>query len=402
MKIAMISLFANPLAADGSGHGVHVAELAREFGREGHHVTVYIRRQDTESRDKVRLGPGVTVEQVPAGPAHPVREDEVLAHVAEFGRHLARRWEDTPPDVAHAFFWTSGLAALAGAKDLDIPVVQTYHTLGLEQPRPRAAGHAGHVQRIRLEKAIGLTTDAVIPTSGDEASQLLRMSVPRSRIEVVPTGVDVEQFTPQGPAYPRGEKRRLLVLSDLNEREDVGTAIKALARVPGTELVIAGGPPREELETDEAVHRLTVLAKEAGVADRVTFLGRVEHKNVPRLLRSADLLLTLPWGKTFGMVPLEAMACGVPVVATDVGGNSDSIIENVTGLHVPARRPAEVARRIRTLLSDRTQLNALGIAAADRARSRYAWPRVAGETVKVYQKVIERRRLRDTVAGIQG
>jgi glycosyltransferase involved in cell wall biosynthesis len=401
MQIAMISLFANPLTADGSGHSVHVAELARELGREGHHVTVYIRRQDPEARDKIRLGPGVTVEQVSAGPTRPLRDDEILTHVPEFGRHLARRWEDTPPDIAHAFFWTSGLAALAGAKDLDIPVVQTYHTLGLEQPRPQA-DHAGHVQRIRLEKAIGLTADAVIPTCGDEASQLLRMSVPRRRIEIVPTGVDVEQFTPQGPAYPRGDKRRLLVLSDLNEREDVRTAIQALARTPDTELVIAGGPPREELETDEAVHRLTVITKEAGVADRVTFLGRVEHKDVPRLLRSADLLLTLPWGKTFGMAPLEAMACGVPVVATDVGGNSDSIIENVTGLHVPARRPVEVARRIRALLSDPTQLHALGIAAADRARSRYSWPRVAGETVKVYQKVIERRRLRDSVAGIQG
>ncbi|MBC6460528.1 glycosyltransferase [Actinomadura sp. HBU206391] len=402
MKIAMISLFANPLVADGSGHSVHVAELARELGREGHHVTVYIRRQDSEARDKVRLGPGVTVEQVTAGPTRRLGADEVLAHVAEFGRHLARRWEDTRPDVVHAFFWTSGLAALSGAKDLDIPVVQTYHTLGLEQPRPRAADHTGHVQRIRLEKAIGLTADAVIPTCDAEADQLLRMSVPRSRIEVVPTGVDVDQFTPQGPAYPRGERRRLLVLSDLNEREDVGTAIKALARIPGTELVIAGGPPREELETDEAVHRLTVIAKEAGVADRVTFLGQVEHKNVPRLLRSADVLLTLPWAKTFGMVPLEAMACGVPVVATDVGGNSDSIIENVTGVHVPARRPIEVARRVRTLLADPTQLNALGIAAADRARSRYSWPRVAGETAKVYQKVIERRTLRDAVAELPG
>ncbi|GAA2082827.1 glycosyltransferase family 1 protein [Actinomadura alba] len=398
----MISLFANPLAAGGSGHSVHVAELARELGREGHHVTIYIRREDSGARDKVRLGPGVTVEHIIAGPTRPLRADEVLANVSEFGRHLARRWEDTPPDVAHAFFWTSGLAALAGAKDLDIPVVQTYHTLGLEQPRPSAADHAGHVQRIRLEKAIGLTADAVIPTCGDEADQLLRMSVPRPRIEVVPTGVDIEQFTPQGPAYPRGEKRRLLVLSDLGEREDVRTAIQALSRIPDAELVIAGGPPREEFETDEAVHRLKVIAKEAGVADRVTFLGQVEHKNVPRLLRSADLLLTLSWGKTFGMAPLEAMACGVPVVATDVGGNSDTIIENVTGLHVPARRPGEVAKLVRSLLSDPTQLNALGIAAADRARSRYSWPRVAGETAKVYQKVIERRRLHDPVAKVQG
>ena len=397
MKIAMIALHADPLDTDGSGQSVHVAELARELGREGHHVTVYVRRTDEGARNKVRFAPGVTVEHVTAGPARPIPATDIPAHVAEFGAELARRWADTRPDIVHAFFWTSGLAALAGARDLDIPVVQTYHGLGLAQPRSRNASDTAHVQRIRLEKAIGRTVDAVLATCADEAGDLLRMSVPRKRIDVVPTGVDIEKFTPQGPAFPRGDTRRLLILSRLAESEGLRTAIEALARVPGTELVIAGGPDKEELETDEKVHRLNVIAKEVGVADRITFLGQVPHKNIPRLIRSADLVLALPSHKPFGMVPLEAMACGVPVVATDVGGNADSVIDNVTGLHVPAKRPVEVAKRIRTLLSDETQLHALGIAAADRARSRYAWPRVAGETAKVYDKVIQRRMLHDAV-----
>jgi glycosyltransferase involved in cell wall biosynthesis len=402
MKIAMISLLPHPLAADGSGQSVHVTELARELGREGHHVTFYVRREDPDARDKVRFAPGVTIERVTAGPTHPISPDDLLSHVPEFGRRLAGRWRDNRPDIVHAFFWTSGLAALAAAQDLNIPVVQTYHTLGLEGPRTRGADDPAHVQRVRLEKAIGMTADAVIATCENEAAQLLRLCVPRPRIEVVPTGVDVEKFTPQGPACPHGEARRLLVLSDLPERKGVSTAIRALARVPGAELIIAGGPDKAELETDEEVHRLHVIAKEAGVADRVTFLGRVAHKNVPRLLRSADLVLSLPSHKSFGMVPIEAMACGVPVMASDVGGNSDSVIDGVTGIHVPARRPIEVARRIRALLGDPTHLNALGIAAADRARSRFSWPRVAAETTKVYQKVIERRTRRDTVAETQG
>ncbi|HEV7932759.1 MAG TPA: glycosyltransferase [Actinomadura sp.] len=399
MKIAMISLLANPLAPDGFGQSVHVAELARQLGREGHHVTVYIRRDDPAAADKVRLATGVTVEHVPAGPARPI--EDPLPHVPDFGRYLAQRWAATRPDVVHAFSWTSGLAALAGANALDLPVVQTYHALGLDQIRSRGVKDPGHVQRIRLEKVIGRTADAVIATCADEAAELLRMSVPRPRINVVPSGVDIERFSPQGQACPRGEAPRLLVLSRLAERNGVSTTIEALARIPDTELVIAGGPPKEELETDDAVHRLHVVAKEAGVADRVTFLGQVAHKNVPKLLRSADLVLTLPRYKPFGRVPIEAMACGVPVVAANVGGNADSVIDNVTGIHVPVHRPVEIARRIRALLGDATQLNALGIAAADRARSRYSWERVAGETVQVYEHAIERRRRLEMASEMQ-
>ncbi|MCW2902956.1 MAG: glycosyl transferase group 1 [Streptosporangiaceae bacterium] len=395
MKIAMISLLADPLAPEGFGQSVHVAELARQLGRAGHHVTVYIRREDPEDADRIRFATGVTVERISAGPPQRLSGEDLLHHVPEFGRELAARWQKTRPDVVHGFFWTSGLAALAGAQGLEIPVVQTYHALGLDQIRSRGAADAYHTQRIRLEKAIGRTVDAVIATCADEATELLRMSVPRPHIEVVPSGVDVERFSPQGPSCPRGEMPRLLVISRLAERNGLSTAIEALARIPGAELVIAGGPPKEELETDDAVHRLHVIAKEAGVADRVTFLGQVSHKNIPKLLRSADLVLSLPRYKPFGMVPLEAMACGVPVIAANVGGNADSVIDDVTGVHVPVHRPAEVARRIRALLADTTHLNALGIAAADRARSRYSWERVAGETTQVYERVIEHRALHD-------
>jgi D-inositol-3-phosphate glycosyltransferase len=391
MRIAMISLLADPLNPEGRGQGVHIAELARELGRQGHHVTVHTRRDDTGTRDKVRFAPGVTVERVPAGPPRPIPKSELPAHLPEFGHQLAGQWRTARPDVIHSHFWTGGLAALAGAKDLDIPVVQSYHALGLVRRRHPDATETDQVKRIRLEKAIGRTVDAVIATCSDEASQLLRMSVPRLRIGIVPSGVDVERFTPRGPAYPRGEADRLLVLSQRLDRPAVGTAIEALPRIPGAELVIAGGPPREDLATDDHVHRLHLAAKQAGVADRVTLLGRVEHKNVPKLLRSADLVLALSPVRPSDMVPLEAMACGVPVVTTETGGNADSVIDDLTGLHVRPERPIEVARKVRALLADPTRLKALGIAAADRARSRYSWPRVAGETAEVYQRAIESR-----------
>jgi glycosyltransferase involved in cell wall biosynthesis len=395
MKIAMISEHASPLAtvdglggADGGGQNVFVADLARELGRQGHRITVYTRRDTPDLATRVEFAPGVTVEHVPAGPDRPLPKDELLRWMPDFGAYLARRWADDPPDLAHAHFWMSGLAALKAGAARGIPVVQTYHALGTVKRRHQGAKDTSPPERIRLERAIGRTVDAVIATCEDEVAELTRMGVPRRRIAVVPCGVDVDRFRPDGPAEPAGAAPRLVALSRLVERKGVDTAIEALARIPDAELLVAGGPPREELDGDPEVHRLRLCAKEAGVADRVDFLGRVGRENVPLLLRSADLAVTLPWYEPFGMVPLEAMACGVPVIATGVGGHLDTVVDRVTGVHVRPRRPAETARRIRELLADRTRREALGIAAADRARSRFSWERVGGETAGVYAQVI--------------
>ena len=403
MKIAMIYARAGPppehRPGGSGGHTAHVAELACGLGRQGHQVTVYTRRDSQEPHERVRLAVDVSVEHVPAGPPRPLANDDLLAHTPEFGRLLARRWNNSRPDVVHAHHWMSGLAALAGAHGLGVPMVQTYHTLGVGERRHQA-GRSGitdnsRAPRIRLEKAIGRTADVVIATCSHQAAQLMRMGVSRSRIVIVPYGVDVTAFTPKGPTYPRGTAHRLLMLSHLQVDNGVGTAIEALAWIPGAELVIAGGPPLEELDADPHVHRLRLLAEGAGVVDRVIFLGRVTRHNVPMLLRSADVVLTLRWHQSSATVPLEAMACGIPVVATAVVGHLALISDNVTGVHVPADNPHELARRLRWLLADPTRRSAMSIAGIDRVRSRHTWQRIAQETTKTYQRVTESAGERD-------
>lgn len=399
MKIAMVSDYASPLATGGPGFGggqhVHVAGLARALGRMGHHVTVYTRRRDPDVRDRARPAPRVTVEQVAAGPERPLPDDDLLCETPAFAAQLARRWAADRPDVIHAHYWTSGLAALVAARDLDLPVVETFHRIA---HAARWRGEAGRVERVRLERAIGRTAAAVIATSESEHAALIRVGVLRHRLAVVPGGVDVDQFTPCGPVLPRGGMtHRLLALGSPAWHTGIDTAIGALARIPGAELIVAGGPPLEDLDGDPAVHRLLVLAQETGVDERVTFLGRVAHGDVPRLLRSVDLTVSLPWDESSELVALESMACGVPVVTTAVGGHLDSVIDGITGIHVLARRPAEAARRIRALLDDPTLRESLGIAGVDRARSRYSWDRVARETLGVYEAV-RRRTLNGPVA----
>ena len=388
MNIAMVSVHASPLNAGVppfESHSLHVAELARELGRQGHEVTIYTHRAGLRTRERVEFAPGVTVEHVRAGNTVPMSEQDMVPNIPEFAKRLARRWAKDRPDVIHAHHWLSGLAALAAARDLDIPIVQTFHDLATLE---RRAGLARSDARARMEQAIGQNAHAVIATTGSESAGLVDMGVARKRITTVPSGIDVEKFNPTVPAAPRGAAARILMITRPAERQGVDTVIKAMARVPGAELVLAGGPSMDELNSDEDVHRLRIVAKEAGVDDRVTFLGRVQPDEIPGLLRSADLTISLPAYETFGRVPVESMACGVPVLVSPVGGHLDSVVDDVTGLQVQPGRPVELARTIRGLLSEPTHLASLGIAGADRVRSRYSWERVATETLKVYEDLM--------------
>jgi glycosyltransferase involved in cell wall biosynthesis len=390
----MISEHASPLAADdglggadGGGQNVHVAALSRALARRGHTVTVYTRRDSRELPVRVPLAPGVMIEHVASGPPHPVAKDQLLGHMTEFGHYLASRWRREQPDVVHAHFWMSGLAALTGRCGLPVPLAQTFHALGVVKRRHQGAKDTSPPARTRLERTVGRRAESVIATCSDEMFELIRMGIPRATISVVPCGVDLDFFRPDGPARPRGPAPRILALSRLVERKGVDTAIEATARVPGAELLVAGGPPRAGLPADPEYRRLRRVAAEAGAADRVTFIGRVQHADVPALLRSVDLAVSLPWYEPFGMVPVEAMACGVPVVASAVGGHIDTVIHGVTGVHVPPSSPAATAEQIGRLLADPGRRAALGAAAAQRARSRYSWSRVAAETEDVYRKL---------------
>ncbi|WP_346042938.1 glycosyltransferase [Actinomadura chokoriensis] len=371
---------------------IHVRDLARSLTRplatdgEPNQVTVYARRQDRSARGRVRLAPGAALVHLDAGPARPLSDEELLQHIRDFADELRRRWSGAGrPDIVHAHGWIGGLAACAVARELGIPFAQSYHGVAAAE---RRAGRRVHPHRDRLEKAIGRDADVVLAGHAEEAGQVVRMGVPRPSVAVVPYGVDGDHFAQVGPAMPHGDRRRLVMVCDDLETGDVATALRALVHVPDAELAVAGGPEREDLESDQGVHRLRMLAKELHVADRVIFLGRLPHKNLPKLLRTADLVLCLAPDEPCPSVPLAAMACGVPVVATPAGGNADEVLDHITGLHVPAGRPVVIGRAVRQLLSEDTTLHGYSIAAADRARSRYSLERIAAETLRAYLKVL--------------
>ena len=178
----------------------------------------------------------------------------------------------------------------------------------------------------------------------------------------------------------------------LVERKGFGDVIQAMRYVPGAECVVVGGPPADELPADAQAKRLRALAEQFKVADRVRLVGGVPARDMPRWYRSADVLVAAPWHEQFELAPLEAMACGVPVIGTTVGGLTDTVVDGLTGDLVPARDPRALGGALRRLVNDKVRRFAYATAALDRARQAYSWKRVAAQVGSVYQTVAGLRR----------
>lgn len=392
LKVAMVSEHASPLAVlggvDAGGQNVHVAALAERMGRQGAQVMVYTRRDSESLPVRVRCAHNVVVEHIDAGPAAVVEKDRLLPYMDAFAEDLAARWSSRPPDVVHAHFWMSGMASLRAARAANIPVVQTFHALGIEKRRHQADKDTSPARRLKIEQDVATRVDRVVATSSAEAFELTRMGADARRITVIPCGVDLSTFTPAGEREQRtGSRRRILSLGRLVERKGIADVIEALVEIPNAELIVAGGPDRNQLGIDPEACRLRAIASTLGVADRVDFRGRVSRSDVPALLRSADAVVCYPWYEPFGIVPLEAMACGVPVVVSSVGGLIDTIVDGVTGIHVAPRCPQALAAALRALLGDDKLRAQLGSAGSSRVHERYSWARVADETLTVYREV---------------
>jgi len=396
MRIAMVSEHASPLAAlggaDSGGQNVHVAALAEAMARRGAEVVVHTRRDDPDLPERVEMAPGVVIHHVDAGPARVIPKDDLLPHMDVFAERLVDAWREDRPDVAHAHFWMSGLATLLAAREHPLPVVQTFHALGVVKRRYQGDHDTSPAERSGIERDIIRRADEIVATCTDEVFELVRLGANRSKLTVVPCGVDLELFTPDGPRRRRrAGMRRILCIGRLVQRKGLGNVIEALAELPDTELLVAGGPPREDLGSDPEAQRLHAVAERCGVADRVQLCGRVARADLPPLMRSADAVVCAPWYEPFGIVPLEAMACGVPVVASAVGGMIDTVVDGVTGVHVPPRDPERLAGVLQGLLDDPERRAEFGRAGVRRARRLYDWGRIANATLDVYARQAPRR-----------
>jgi D-inositol-3-phosphate glycosyltransferase len=402
MKISMVSEHASPLAAlggvDAGGQNVHVAALSEALARRGHAVTVYTRRDAAELPARVKVGRRLEVVHVDAGPACHVPKDELLVFMRALADGIVQDWGGRPPDVIHGHFWMSGLAALDAARREGsgclVPVIQTFHALGTVKRRHQGAGDTSPTERRWLEPWVGRSADRIIATCSDEVFELTSMGIETGKVSIAPCGVDLGLFSPNGPADQRQRTHRILSVGRLVPRKGVDLVIRALPLLGSfgfddVELFIVGGSGDScALHADPEVRRLLDLAGELGVSEQVTLHGQVPRGAMPGIFRSADAVVCTPWYEPFGIVPLEAMACGIPVVAAAVGGLRDTVLDRATGLHVPPRDPEAIASALALLLGDAALRAELGAAGRKRAQTRYSWDRVAAETEKAYQLAV--------------
>lgn len=377
---------------------MHVASLATALAARDHDVVVFTRRDDPDLPDTVEMAPGVRVAHITAGPTSYVPKDELLPFMPELGRGIARRLEGTDerPDVLHSHFWMSGVAARVALAELPgapIPQVHTFHALGTVKRRYQGSLDTSPPERAELELRVGEQTAHIIATCSDEVRELESMGLPAARTSVVPCGVDLALFHPDGPREDTGATRRIVTVGRLVPRKGVDLVIQALEMLvrhgyQDLELhVVGGGVGADALDRDPDAVRLDDLARELGVADRVVLRGRLGRDEIPAVLRSARAVVCTPWYEPFGIVPLEAMACGVPVVAARVGGLADTVVDEVTGLQVAPRDPGEIVSALARLLDHPEQAAEMGRNGLDRVRHHYSWPVVAALTESVYQDV---------------
>lgn len=397
-RLALVSFHGCPVARlgerDSGGMNVYVLQVARELARKGHLVDVYTRCHDPSDPQVVDLGYGARVIHLEAGPYDGTKAT-LYQYIPEFVGNLQNftRTEGVSYDLIHSHYWLSGRVGMALRSQWDVPHVTTFHTLARTKLNARA-GESESDLRVRVEETIMEEADAIVVSTNQETQDLARLyGTPGHNVSVVPAGVDTEVFRPSD----RYEARRDLGLTRQNVVLYVGRieplkgldiligAVACIEDIPDIGLVVVGG----SLGADDEIGRLKDLSHELGIADRVIFTGAVSHTELPQYYNAADVFVFPSHHESFGLVALEAMACGTPVVASRVGGLTSFISDGLTGYLIPWRCPEPFARRIETLLSNPILRNTMGQAARSRAMG-MSWRRAADRTMNVYGSVTAR------------
>jgi len=423
-SLAILSMHTSPLAQPGTGDGggmnVYVREMSSALARAGVNCDVFTRAWSRDQPATVRVEPGFRVHHVPAGPIAPVAKESLSDLIPEFTEGVGKRLralanDGIEADAIHANYWLSGVAGHSLKHELDIPLISTFHTLDRvkAEASPEELSAAEPVRRAQAEAAVIGCSDAVLASCSVEADQLIDLyQADPSRIEIVPPGVDHAFFAPGDYRQARRalalpvDVPILLFVGRVQPLKALSIGVQALAelvhgpagaaryqrlggagRLSDTILVAVGGPsgPHGQAEVD----RVRRLADELGLADHLRLVAPQGHEMLSTFYRAADVCLVPSRSESFGLVALEAAACGIPVVASAVGGLTTLIDDGSTGFLVEARDPSTFAEVTAKILADAGLAAAMGRAGALRAR-RYTWSIAAARLRRLYADLTAR------------
>ncbi len=404
-KIAFISEHASPLASlggvDSGGQNVYVAELAKHLASAGHHVDIFTRWEDPKLSKVIEWENNIRVIHIKAGPVSPVSKEELLPFMRAFKDDMIKfiSIEKIKYNLIHANFFMSGLVAMWLKEALNIPFVITFHALGYVRQIYQGKSDKFPPERIQIEKQIVQNADAVIAECPQDKTDLIEYyNTPVEKISIIPCGFSAKEFYPVNREIActllglQTDEKILLQLGRMVPRKGVDNVVRALGRLKDSgvayRLVVVGG------ETDDPdpmacpeIARLQRIAKEEGVENKVTFVGRKNRDILKYYYCAADVFISTPWYEPFGITPLESMACGTPVIGSNVGGIKYSVLDGKTGFLVPPNDPVALASKVHLLISDPALLLQMKKASKQRVKENFTWQKVAALVADLYQHI---------------
>jgi len=405
-RIAFISEHASPMAnlggVDTGGQNVYVAQLAKHLAAQGYLVDVFTRRENAEIADVINWAPGVRVIHVTAGPAEVIIKEDILQYMDEFKDNMVAFIinQQLHYSLVHANFFMSALVAMGVKKELDIPFVVTFHALGHVRRIHQAEKDKFPEERLTIEEQAVQEADYIIAECPQDKDDLINYyNAPKNKITIIPCGFSSTEFYPMDKEVARKiaglpqKEHIILQLGRMVPRKGVDNVIRALGKLKGTKkpvkLVIVGGECEELVEeTCPEYARLMNIAREYKIEASVIFAGRKNRDQLKFYYNAADVFITTPWYEPFGITPLEAMACGTPVIGSNVGGIKYSVADGETGLLVPAEEPEALAQKITQLVNNEDVLNRMSSNAIKRVNTYFTWARVAEQVETLYKSLM--------------
>ena len=404
-RVAVVSYHTSPLLEPGTGDAggmtVYVREVADALADRGVGTDIFTRATASSSPVTV-LRPGVRVVSVEAGPRQEIPKDQLTRYVDRFvaGARAFVTAQRIRYDALHSHYWQSGLAAAALRASWGVPWVHSQHTLARVKNQQLAPGDVPEPRaRVEGEDGIMAAADVLIASTDDEWRQLSCLyGVPHDRLKTIHPGVDHDTFHPEGRELARkalgvGDEAMLVSAGRIQPLKGLTLAIEAVQRLRSmldreVSLYIIGGP--SGASGHEELARLRALTGSLGLSGRVRFVGAARHDDMGSFLKAADVALVCSHTESFGLVALEAHACGTPVVGTAVEGLSHIVRDGITGFLVDTRDPALFASRLERLLSDEAMRSTMGCRAVLVAR-RFSWETTAGNLLDLYDCLVHER-----------
>lgn len=408
-RIAFLSEHASPVAVlggqDAGGQNVYVDEVSRNLGSLGFDVDVFVRRDSRDLPEVIDWAPGVRVVHLEAGPPEPLLKDELWQYMPDF-RDAWRRFayhQGNAYDVLHGNFWMSGWVVAELRDRMGIPAVQIFHAVGKTKQRHQGEMDTSPDIRIDIEKQIIGRVDRLIAQCPSERDELVDdYRADPDKVVIVPSGVNIERFRPVERDTARArlgidpDRFVIAYVGRMLPRKDVRNLIRAEALLAGwvdeapQVLLVGGDSDTPDPRITPEIGELQRLGTELGTLEHLLFTGRRQPDDLRHYYSASDVAVTTPWYEPYGLTPLEAMACGVPVVGSAVGGITFTIADGETGFLVPPRDPHALAGRLRHLMEHPDERRAMGLAARRRVEREFTWPVVAQRTAAVYRNLLER------------